>query len=107
MLIGVEGPDDTLKLPLAADALLADLADIAREQGFEDLTGMTRRVLAKLRREPAQGRSLMHRGRQVTLGAYDAQLAIAASLATGGWSRTCAKPTRKPGGSSRSWIDCS
>ncbi|QOD92430.1 alpha/beta hydrolase [Lysobacter sp. CW239] len=80
VLIGVEGPDDTLKLPLAADALLADLADIAREQGFEDLTGMTRRVLAKLRQEPAQGRSLMHRGRQVTLGAYDAQLAIAASL---------------------------
>lgn len=80
VLIGVEGPDDTLKLPLAADVLLADLADIAREQGFEDVTGMTRRVLAKLRREPAQGRSLMHRGRQVTMGAYDAQLAIAVSL---------------------------
>jgi pimeloyl-ACP methyl ester carboxylesterase len=80
VLIGVEGLDDTLKLPLAADTLLADLAVVARDQGFEDLTGMTRRVLARLRQEPAQGRSLMHRGREVTLGAYDAQLAIAAAL---------------------------
>src|SRR5690606_13566273 len=46
----------------------------------EDLTGMTRRVLARLRQEPARGRSLMHRGREVTLGVYDAQLAIAAAL---------------------------
>lgn len=80
VLIGVEGPDDTLKLPLAADTVLADLALVAREQGFEDLTGMTRRVLAKLRQEPARGRSLMHRGREVTFGVYDAQLAISAAL---------------------------
>ena len=80
VLMGVEGPDDTLKLPLAADALLEDLALIARDQGFEDLTGMTRRVLTRLRQEPAQGRSFMHRGREVTMGAYDAQLAIAAAL---------------------------
>lgn len=80
VLIGVEGPDDTLKLPLAADTLLTELAVIARDQGFEDLTDMTRRVLARLSQEPAKGRSLMHRGRVVTLGAYDAQLAIAAAL---------------------------
>ncbi|MEN1940429.1 alpha/beta hydrolase [Luteimonas sp. MJ246] len=80
VLIGAEGPDDTLKLPLAADTLLSELALVAREQGFEDLTGMTRRVLARLRDQPAQGRSFMHRGRVVTLGAYDAQLAIAAAL---------------------------
>ena len=80
VLIGVEGLDDTLKLPLAADTLLADLAVVARDQGFEDLTGMARRVLARLRQEPAQGRSLMHRGRVVTLGIYDAQLAITAAL---------------------------
>ena len=58
-----------------------DLAQtLILNQGFEDLTGMTRRVLAKLRQEPARGRSLMHRGREVTFGVYDAQLAIAAAL---------------------------
>ncbi|MDH5823129.1 alpha/beta fold hydrolase [Luteimonas sp. RD2P54] len=80
VLIGVEGPDHTLKLPLSADRLLADLAAVARDQGFEDLTGMTRRVLARLGQEPVVGRSVMHRGREVTLGVYDAQLAIAAAL---------------------------
>lgn len=80
VLIGVEGPDDTLKLPLTADAVLRELAVVARDQGFEDLTGMTGRVLTKLQREPVRGRSLMHRGREVTLGAFDAQLAIAAAL---------------------------
>ena len=80
VLIGVEGPDDTLKLPLAADTLLAELAVVAQDQGFHDLTGTTERVLAKLRQEPARGRSLMHRGKEVTLGVYDAQLAIAAAL---------------------------
>lgn len=80
VLIGAEGPDDTLKLPLAADALLADLDVITRKDGFSDLAGAARRVLATLRQHPAQGRSLMHRGRQVTIGPYDAQLAIAVSL---------------------------
>ncbi|MBA8680977.1 alpha/beta fold hydrolase [Stenotrophomonas tumulicola] len=80
VLIGAEGPDDTLKLPLAADALLVDLGVVATKDGFEDLPGAARRVLATLRQRPAQGRSLMHRGRQVNIGAYDAQLAIAVSL---------------------------
>ena len=80
VLIGTEGPDDTLKLPLAADALLADLGAAARSDGFMDLAGTAQRVLAMLRQRPVQGRSLLHRGRQVTIGAYDAQLAIAASL---------------------------
>lgn len=80
VLMGVEGPDDTLKLPMTADAVLAELAIVAKEQGFDDLVGVTRRVLDKLRREPAEGRSLMHKGRRVTLGAFDAQLAIAAAL---------------------------
>lgn len=80
VLFGAEGPDQTVKLPSSADALLADLTVVARDHGFEDLTGMTRRVLARLREEPARGRSLMDRGREVTLGVYDAQLAIAAAL---------------------------
>lgn len=80
VLIGVEGPDDTLKLPLSADALLADLAVVAKSAGFNDLVGSARRVLEALRHQPGQGRSLMHAGRKVTMGEYDAQIAIATSL---------------------------
>lgn len=79
-LIGAEGPDDTLKLPLAADALLTVLGSVAANDGFHDLTDTTRRVLVSLQQQPARGRSLMHRGRQVTIGPYDAQLAIAVSV---------------------------
>ncbi|MGY1459609.1 alpha/beta hydrolase [Luteimonas sp. A534] len=80
VLIGAEGPDDTLKLPLAADALLAELAVVAEGDGFDDLAGSARRVLEALRHQPGQGRSLMHGGRMVTIGEYDAQMAIAATL---------------------------
>ena len=80
VLMGTEGPDDTLKLPLAADALLAELAVVAKGEGFNDLEGSARRVLEALRRQPGQGRSLMQGGRKVTIGEYDAQLAIAAAL---------------------------
>ncbi|WP_231803849.1 alpha/beta hydrolase [Stenotrophomonas sp. MMGLT7] len=80
VLLGVEGPDDTLKSPLAADVLLAELAAVAKDQGFDDLAGSARRVLEALRRQPGRGRSFMRGGRQVTIGEYDAQLAIAASL---------------------------
>lgn len=66
--MGSEGPDDTLKLPLAGDALLADLAVIAKKDGFEDLQGSAQRVLAKLREQPGQGSSPMHKGRKVTIG---------------------------------------
>ncbi|UNK48596.1 alpha/beta hydrolase [Lysobacter sp. S4-A87] len=80
VLMGTEGPDDTLKLPLAADALLGQLAAVAADAGFDDLTGSARRVLEALRQQPRQGRSGMHDGRQVTIGEFDAQLAIAVSL---------------------------
>ncbi|WP_231732458.1 MULTISPECIES: alpha/beta fold hydrolase [Stenotrophomonas] len=80
VLMGSEGPDDTIKLPLSADALLADLAVVARKDGFDDLQGSAQRVLAKLRQQPAQGSSPMHDGRKVTIGAFDAQLAIAIAL---------------------------
>jgi len=80
VLMGTEGPDDTLKLPLSADALLAELSVLAKAAGFDDLTGSATRVLAALREQPRQGRSIMHGGRQVTIGAYDAQLAITACL---------------------------
>lgn len=80
VLMGAEGPDDTLKPPLSADALLAELSAIARRDGFDDLEGSARRVIAALREQPGQGRSLMHGGRQVSMGAFDAQLAIAAAI---------------------------
>lgn len=80
VLMGSEGPDDTLKLPLAGDALLADLAVIAKKDGFEDLQGSAQRVLAKLRQQPGQGSSPMHDGRKVTIGEFDAQMAIAIAL---------------------------
>ncbi|MCD9086997.1 alpha/beta fold hydrolase [Stenotrophomonas sp. SY1] len=80
VLMGTEGPDDTIKLPLAADALLADLAVLARKDGFDDLVGSTRRVLETLQRQPGQGSSPMHEGRKVTIGQYDAQLALAVML---------------------------
>ncbi len=80
VLMGAEGPDDTLKAPLSADTLLDELGTVARQQGFDDLGGSARRVLRTLRDRPGQGRSLMHRGRQVTIGEFDAQLAIAAAL---------------------------
>ncbi|WP_193552995.1 MULTISPECIES: alpha/beta fold hydrolase [Xanthomonas] len=80
VLMGAEGPDDTLKLPLAADAVLADLSGYAKQAGFADLSGSAARVVSALRQRPALGRSFMHRGRQVMIGGYDAQLAIAAAL---------------------------
>lgn len=80
VLFGAEGPDDTLKLPSSADALLAQLAPLAARDGFEDLVGSAGRVITALEQQPATGRSLIHQGRQVTLGAFDAQLAIAAAI---------------------------
>jgi len=80
VLMGTEGPDDTLKLPLSADALLAELSGAAKEAGFDDLTGSAMRVLAALREQPRQGHSVMHGGKPVMIGEYDAQLAISASL---------------------------
>lgn len=80
VLLGSEGPDHTVKLPLSADALLADLAQIAAASGFEDLAGSTRRVLEALRQEPALGRSYLRGGRTVRIGQFDAQLALAAAL---------------------------
>ncbi|MHC6216839.1 alpha/beta fold hydrolase [Stenotrophomonas acidaminiphila] len=80
VLMGTEGPDDTIKLPLTADALLAELAVVAREQGFDDLQGAVRRVLEAVRRQPVEAGSPMHGGRKVVIGEYDAKIAIANAL---------------------------
>lgn len=80
VLMGTEGPDDTLKLPLSSDALLKELAVLARKDGFDDLSGSVTRVLQALREQPRQGRSRMHDGKPVTIGLYDAQIVIANML---------------------------
>lgn len=80
VLMGTEGPDDTLKLPLASDAVLQELAVLARKDGFNDLAGSVTRVLQALREQPRQGRSHMHDGKPVTIGLYDAQITIANML---------------------------
>lgn len=80
VLMGTEGPDDTLKLPLSSDALLQELTPLARRDGFDDLAGSAKRVLQALREQPRQGRSRMHDGRQVTIGEFDAQILIANTL---------------------------
>ena len=86
VLMGMEGPDDTVKLPLAADRLLDRLgALVAAAPGAAeldpDVSGAVRRVLATLASAPAQGRVRRpFGGTVVTIGVFDAQLAIAAAL---------------------------
>ncbi len=86
VLMGMEGPDDTVKLPLAADRLLEQLgalvaADPGAAQFDADVPGAVRRVLATLASAPAQGRVRRPFGSTVvTIGVFDAQLAIAAAL---------------------------
>lgn len=80
VLMGTEGPDDTLKLPLSSDALLDELAVLAAKDGFPDLKGSAERVLATLRQQPRLAVSQMAKGKQVMIGAYDAQLVIAGCL---------------------------
>lgn len=86
VLMGMEGPDDTVKLPLAADRLLDRLgALVAADPGAAeldaDVPGVARRVLTTLASVPVQG--LVRRpfgSTVVTIGVFDAQLAIAAAL---------------------------
>lgn len=86
VLMGVEGPDDTLKLPMSADALLGELADRLRQDAEAsglgpDLIGTIRCVLSRLEQAPVEGHVRRpFNTRLVTIGKFDAQLAIAAAL---------------------------
>lgn len=86
VLMGMEGPDDTVKLPLAADRLLDRLgALVAADPGAAELdanvSGAVHRVLATLASAPVQGRVRRPFGSTVvTIGVFDAQLAITAAL---------------------------
>lgn len=80
-LAGLEGLDQTVKLPTHFDAFLervaaAVRADPAAGAAYPDLTGMMRRVHARLEREPAEVTVKDSQGRPVTirLGAFPVQL---------------------------------
>lgn len=85
VLMGVEGPDDTLKQPLDADQLLQRLAEMIRNDPDaaalpQDLVGAIGRLLVRLDESPAEGRVRLTGSGVVTISRFDAQLAIAAAL---------------------------
>jgi pimeloyl-ACP methyl ester carboxylesterase len=80
-LAGLEGLDQTVKLPAHFDAFLervaaAVRADPAAAAAYPDLTGMMRRVHARLEREPAEVTVKDAQDRPVTirLGAFPVQM---------------------------------
>ena len=84
ILMGYEGPDDTLKLPLAADALLSQIEAQATTdprviQEFKPVVANLHALLAKLAQTPQRARSLMT-GKQVTIGPFEAQLGVVLML---------------------------
>lgn len=79
VLMGVEGPDHTLKLPLAADALMKTLA-AAAAPAFPQLWDDTEAVLQRLEQQSQSARSWMLGGTEVHISAFDAKLAVAAML---------------------------
>lgn len=74
LLMGSEGPDQTIKLPLDADALLLRVGTAA---GMPDLTERLRRQIEALRREP----KTIERPAPMVMGAFDLQLVVVAMLA--------------------------
>ncbi len=86
VLMGVEGPDETLKLPLSADRMLARhaallAADPATRAQFPDLVGDTTALLAELRARPRiASRWRPGDTREVQITEFAAQRAITGSL---------------------------
>lgn len=92
VLMGVEGPDDTLKQPLDADRLLERVAEMIRNDPEaaaldQDLVGAIGRLLVHLDGSPAEGRVRLTGSGVVTISRFDAQLAIAAALGRRGTLR--------------------
>jgi pimeloyl-ACP methyl ester carboxylesterase len=84
---GYEGPDDTVKLPSGADAMLARFAQIiaadpAAAAAYPDFLGCVRRVLTRLEREPAVV-TIAPAGAPITLtiGAFPVQLLTGGMIA--------------------------
>lgn len=85
---GYEGPDDTVKMPSAADAMLARFAaivaaDPAAVRAYPDFLGTMRRVLARLEREPVVVTVAPPEGEPVTLtiSAFPVRLLTGAMIA--------------------------
>ena len=93
-LVGLEGLDETVKLPALTDAFFARLqAAIDRDplaaKAYPDLVGSMRRVHARLDRTPASVTFRDSAGKDVTLviGSFDLQYLVAASIADPSRSR--------------------
>jgi len=74
LLMGSEGPDQTIKLPLDADALLARVGAAA---GAPDLVERLRRRIEAMQREPLS----VEQPAPMVIGAFDLQLVVVAMLA--------------------------
>lgn len=89
VLMGVEGPDDSLKRPLDADRLLQQLDRQLRNSPASSVLGIEllesiKHLLYQLEIEPGQGRIRRFGSTvEVRIGVFDAQLAIAAALGRG------------------------
>jgi len=84
VLMGSEGPDDTLKAPMSADHTLQRIADLTRRDAVAhalspDLIGAMQRVFDRLGRQPVLAR-LPFSTKDVMIGRFDAQLAAVALL---------------------------
>ncbi len=84
VLMGSEGPDSTLKRPLAADRVLQRLADLTSRDAAvrelnPDLIGSMQRVFDRHKREPVRAR-LLWSTQHVVIGRFDAQLAAVSLL---------------------------
>jgi pimeloyl-ACP methyl ester carboxylesterase len=77
VLAGVEGPDDTLKLPSRVDAVLARVAAAKRPSLVDDI----RRLLERLSTEPVA--FVFPTGQTMRIGSWDLQRWVADSLDTG------------------------
>jgi pimeloyl-ACP methyl ester carboxylesterase len=74
-LLGVEGPDDTVKLPAAVEQTLNRI-----DEAHPGVVPNIRTLLDRLRREPWT--KTLPNGQQVTVGAWDLQRRVAESLDT-------------------------
>src|SRR5690606_14633023 len=84
VLTGSEGPDSTLKRPLAADRVLQRIADLAGRDAVvrelnPDLVGSMQRVFDRLERAPVRAR-LPWSTQHVVIGRFDAQFAAVSLL---------------------------
>jgi pimeloyl-ACP methyl ester carboxylesterase len=74
-LLGVEGPDDTVKLPAHVDSVLAEI-----EVAHPGLLATVRTLLGRL--QDAPWTKTLPNGQRVTVGAWDLQRRIAEALST-------------------------